>query len=359
MGDEEKSGTPEQLSQDKPVADEPSADAPVADKAPQEGAVASKQPASSDTSEEDSNPGRKRGIIITLVAVLVVAALAAASYWAYQTITDRREATERLAQATQFVEDADVVVIEVDEIVRTPIEVSVGVRAEAALDMVPDAEADLEEALSLIEKAEPALSEEDALDASALSDSAEARLEMLDHGSQILEANIKAAGAMEHALAGWDAIIESEDLSDAAVKEYNKLTDSAVKKSKKLAGEAQAKANEAKTSFEDAQKAFPEADFSAFIAYAEGKSAALAISIKADDAYLADKPTDANKLNDQYNDAEKDLIKLAKSLPASPVEPIKVAYEEIASEMTEAYYAARDRATASDALLQGGETDEE
>ena len=62
---------------------------------------------------------------------------------------------------------------------------------------------------------------------------------MLEHGEQILEANSQAAAAMEHALTGWDLIIEAEKLSDDAVKEYNKLTDASVKQSKKLAAEAQ------------------------------------------------------------------------------------------------------------------------
>ena len=39
------------------------------------------------------------------------------------------------------------------------------------------------------------------------------------------KANSQAAAAMEHALTGWDLIIEAEKLSDDAVKEYNKLTD--------------------------------------------------------------------------------------------------------------------------------------
>jgi hypothetical protein len=182
---------------------------------------------------------------------------------------------------------------------------------------------------------------------------------MLEHGTEILDANLKAADAMEPALAGWDAIIEAEELSDQAVKEYNKLTDQAVKQSKKFAQEAQGKAEDASEAFKAAEQAFPDADFSAFVAYADGKIEALALSIKADDAYLADKPTDANKFNDQYNAAEKKLVDLAKELPASPVEPIKIAYENLATAPTEAYYIARERATTSDAQLQGADEAEE
>jgi hypothetical protein len=182
---------------------------------------------------------------------------------------------------------------------------------------------------------------------------------MLEHGELILEANSQAAEAIDHALAGWDLILEAETLSDDAVKEYNKLTDDAVAQSKKLASDAKTRAEEAKTEFESAAAALPGADFTPYIEYAEAKAAALAVSIKADDAFLEDRPTDANTLNDQYNDAEKTLIALAKTLPASPVEPIKTAYEALAAEPTEEYFEARDRATASDALLRSDETTSE
>jgi hypothetical protein len=306
-----------------------------------------------------SEPSRRSAWLVGIVAVLIIAALLGASWWAYQTVSERRLAAERVERATQLVEDADVVVIEVDEIIRTPIEVSVEARAEAALGLIPGARGDLEEAMSLVALAKPVLSDEDAPAAEALSESAEARLEMLEHGEPILEANIMAADAMGHAMTGWDLILEAEKLSDDAVKEYNKLTDDAVKQSKNLAADAKSKAEQVRSEFEAAQQAFPEADFSAYIAYADAKAAALAISIRADDAYLADEPAEANKFNDQYNDAEKALIEKAKALPESPVIPIKVAYETVASEPTEAYFEARARATASDSLLRGSESVEE
>jgi hypothetical protein len=328
------------------------------DAAPAAADTAVKAAGRSAASDKDK-PSRRRTWITVVVAVVLITALAGLSWWAYDTISERRLAAERLERATQLVEDADVVVIEVDDIIRTPIETSVGVRAEAAIDLIPDARGDLEEALSLIALAKPVLQDEDAEAADALAESASARLDMLEHAEPILEANAQAAAAMEHALRGWDLILEAEKLSDEAVKEYNKLTDASVTQSKKLASDGKAKAEEAKTEFESAQAAFPSSDFSAYIAYADAKAAALGVSIKADDAYLEDRPTDANTFNDQYNDAEKKLIALAKELPDSPVEPIRIAYEALAAEPTEAYFLARDRATASDALLQSEETTSE
>ena len=352
------SGTPAEAPAAAPTADAAPAVSPAAGVAAAETTSDAAEKGSRRKRSRASTPGdgqssRKRTWITVVIAVVIIAALAALSYWAYDTIMERRLAAERLARATQLVEDADVVVIEVDEIVRTPIEASVGVRADAALDLTPGARGDLEEAMSLIALAKPVLRDEDVGSADALAESADARLEMLEHGEPILEANSQAAAAMEHALAGWDLIIEAEKLSDDAVKEYNKLTDASVKQSKKVAAEGKTKAEGAKTEFESAAAAFPDADFSGYIAYAEAKAAALEVSIKADDAYLSDRPTDANTFNNQYNDAEKNLIALAKALPDSPVEPIKVAYEALAAAPTEAYFEARDRATESDAQLQG------
>ena len=78
------------------------------------------------------------------------------------------------------------------------------------------------------------------------------------------------------------------------------------------------------------QQAFPEADFSALhrLRGSQGRRARSSRSRPTTRTWLTSPPTPTS-FNDQYNDAEKNLIELAKSLPASPVEPIKVAYEAL------------------------------
>jgi hypothetical protein len=300
----------------------------------------------------DKDPDRRRAWLMAAVVIALLLALGVAGYYAYSTYTARRLAVERLDKATTLVEQADAVVLEVDEIVRTPVESSIGERAKAASETVPTAQDDLEEAASLISQSLPHLAEEHIADAEALRESAEARVEMLEHATPILGATVKAATAVPLALEGWDLIIEAQGLTDQAIKEYNKLDDASVKKSKTLTSEAQQKVEEAKKSFQAAAAAYPEADFVPFIAYADAKIAALALSIKGADALLSDQPSNANSISDQYNEAEKKLVAQAKALPPSPAEPIRIAFVAEIGEATELYNAARARATESDAQLQ-------
>jgi hypothetical protein len=319
--------------------------APVA---PTSAAARTPSPSPRPASDE---PSALRRWITIIIVVAVLIGLGVAAYLLYTNYTGQRLAVERLDKATILVEEADAVVLEVDEIVRTPVEATVGQRAKAASETIPGAQANLDEATSLISLALPDLAEEHVDGAEALRESAEARKEMLEHATPILHATIKAAEAVPLALEGWNLVIEAQELTDQAIKEYNKLDDGSVKKSKSLTSQAQEKAQTAKTSFEQAQAAYPEADFTPFIVYTEGKIAALGLSIKGADALLGDKPEEANKISDQYNDAEKELVVKAKALPASPADPIRITFEAEIGEATQLYNAARERATESDAQL--------
>ena len=329
--------------------DEQKKPAPLAGDDGTGGTVTTKTPAAAVTP-----PPKKKRFTVWVWILFVVAMLLAAggALYGYQLVLDRSAATENLDEATALVEKADEVVLEVDDIILTPIDPAVGERAAAALETTTQATADLEEAIRLIDEAMPDLPDEEIDRAQALRDSAEARVAMLTLATPILQANVKAAEAMTPAMEGWDLLLEAEELSDQAVTEYNKLTKDAVRKSKTLTESSQKKTTEAKAKFEAAAVAYPEAEFTPYIEYCDAKLAALAISIKADDAYLADKPEEANKLSDDYNKADKALVEQAKGLPDSPADVISEAYEAEAGETTEVYFVARERATEADDRLR-------
>ncbi len=292
----------------------------------------------------------RRWLQVTLVVLLLVAAVAGA-FFAYRWATARKAASADLDKAITLVERADATVIEVDEVIRAEVESSLATRAAEALRDLPDAVTDLEDAIELAEGASPDLPSDRVEEADALIASAQARLTMLEHAEVILNANVKAASAIDPANEGWDRILAAEKTADQAVAEYNKLTTEAVKRSRELTEKATGEITSGKSKLEQAQDAFPEADFSPFIKYADGKLAALEISKKADDAFLADKKEEANKLNEQYNAAEKKLVEQAKGLPSSPNAVIAEAYESLAGSATVEYFDAREEATVADAEL--------
>lgn len=293
----------------------------------------------------------KRRWLFALLAFVILVGVCVGGYLAYQQITARRVASENLDQAITLVERADSAVLEIDEVVRAEVDAELANRAAEALADVPDAVADLEEALSLINKATPDLAENRIAEAEALEGSADARLTMLEYAEVILDANVKAANSIGPANEGWDQVLAAEKTADAAVAEYNKLTTEAVKKSKELSTKASGEIESGKTKLQEAQDAFAEADFGPFIAYADAKLAVLELSRKADDAFLGGEKEEANKISNQYNDAEKKLVEQAKQLPSSPNAVIAEAYESLAGSATIDYFDAREKATEADAVL--------
>ena len=306
---------------------------------------------SSSRSKARAERNSKRKWLFVLLAVVILVGIGVGGYLAYQQIAARKMAADNLDRAITLVERADSAVLEIDEVVRAEVDAELAIRAAEALADIPDAVADLEEALVLVDKATPDLADDRAAEAEALAGSADARLTMLEYAEVILDANVKAANAIGPANEGWDQILAAEKIADEAVTEYNKLTTEAVKKSKELSTKASGQIESGKTKLQEAQDAFPEADFGPFIAYADAKLAVLELSRKADDAFLGGKKEEANKISVQYNDAEKKLVEQAKQLPASPNSVIAKAYESLAGSATADYFDAREKATVADAKL--------
>lgn len=343
--------------------DENSTHVPDTGSTPESAGAVVAPPAEPPTSPVPSEPapnGPRRGVFVAAVIVALVAlvALAAAGWMYYEVTTVQRAAVERLDQATALVESADEVVLDVDDIVRAEIDSEMTTRVVDVAERVPGAVEELEEAVGLIAESIEDLPDDEVAYARALESSARARLDMLDEAEVILEANRRAAAALGPATKAWELVLESNTLSRQAVEEYNKLTRESVTRSSELTKESEQAIREAQALFSEAATAFPEVDFSDYLEYAEAKIAALEISKQADAAFLDDRPADANRLGEQYNDAEKELAEKAAALPASPAERIAAAYEELAGEATERYFQARARATEADARLRDATTDD-
>ncbi len=292
-------------------------------------------------------------VITIVVGILVALALiAAAGLYGYRETTAREAALEQLAEAVELMQRADEVVIEVDEVVRAEIDAELGAKASELTTSVADAERDLRRSIEMLGEARPALPDERTAEADALVRSARARLEMLASARPLLEANTRVARALEAALEGWELLLEGEDLSEQAVTEYNKLTKEAAARSQELNTQAETKLTEARRLLKEAHGILEEAGVDAFVAYVEEKLLLIGLSKQADAAYLAGRPADANKLSDQFNAKEKELVEKIKELPETPAAAIANAYEKIAGDATDEYFRARDEAAKADAALE-------
>ncbi|MHB9004359.1 MAG: hypothetical protein ACYC6C_09910 [Coriobacteriia bacterium] len=301
---------------------------------------------------EEMPPVRRATWPLVIALVVAFAVLAGIGFLVYRETTAKNEAMRQLAEATDRLEAADEIVIEVDEVVRARVEPSLGERAADAKDKLGEALGDLSSARSIIAAARNELPEEEVERADALDKSAEARQEMLEHAEGILDANIKAAAALGDANAGWDLVLEGEKIADAAVVEYNKLTKAAAIKSQDLSVQAERKLTDGRVKLESAEKAFPEAAIETFVDYVNQKLALIAISKQADAALIAGKNAQANQYSNQYNAKDKEVIALAKKLPDTPSAAIATAFENVAGKANQAYFQAREEATQADERLR-------
>lgn len=297
-------------------------------------------------------PARRKTWPLVVALVVAVAALIAIGAWVYSETTAKNQAIAQLAEATDRLEAADEVVIEVDEVIRAKVEPSLGERASNAKDKIPGALGDLSSARKIVATSRGELPEEELARAEALDESAAARQEMLEHAGGILDVNIRSAAALGDANAGWELVLEGEKISDAAVVEYNKLTKDAARKSQDLSLQAERKLTEGRTKLEAAEKAFPAAAIETFVNYVNQKLALLALSKQADAALIAGQNAQANQFSNQYNTKDKEVIALAKKLPESPSAAIAAAYETEAGEANQDYFQAREEATKADERLR-------
>lgn len=309
-------------------------------------------PAGVRAERQSARTQRMRPITIAVVAAIVLVLLVVAGL-AYSAVTKTRSAEDNVARAQSLIEQADELVLAIDEVVRSEVTSAVADAAVEASKTVPDARDDLQRAVKLLDEAAPALSDTEGQRAKTLRASAEARLEMLGVVGPILAANAKAARALGPADEGWTAAVAAEKLTDQAVANYNRLNKAGATASKNLNTQAQTGFKRSRELLATAEKEFPEADFEAYLAYVDGKLKLVAISLQSDDAYLRGNISGANSLAATYNAEEQKVIALAKKLPDSPSRAVANAFESVTGSATAEYFKARDKATSADARLRG------
>lgn len=291
----------------------------------------------------------RRAIILTSLVVLVV--LGVAAVIGSGAISRRFEGARDLDKAASLLERADAVVLDVDEVVRSEATSEVATQAKALQAKLPSARRDLEECQRLIADAMDKVTGDEQRHARLLQASVAARLKMLDPASVILEANVKAGQALQPSQDGWAIVLAAEKLADQSVVEYNRLTRPGVTRSTQLALQAARRFGSARAYFSQAATAFPEAGFERYVKLIDAKIALLAISRQSNSAWLAGNILSANAAIRRYNVQEKQVLKLAGALPATPGTTVADAYETLAGAATKLYDTARREATEADARL--------
>jgi len=311
--------------------------------------------ASADTPEIEAPttqaPEKKHGIRgawPVIAAVIVLLLLGAGIIYGLRETARISAAEAKLDEAITLLADVEDTVIAADDIIQAEITPELEATATAVLAELPQASADLQDAIDLLVQARVDLREDDQVLAQALQTAAEARADMLTEAETILEANRVAAAAIGPATESWALVAEAEKLSQDAVVQYNKHTKAGVTKSTELSKEASATLTEARSAMETATAIFPEAELQQFIDYIDARGKLLQTSMAIDAKWLSGKVAEANDMLDDYTKQEKALIAQGAKLPASPTVAIADAYEALATDPTDRYFAARDEARAAD-----------
>ena len=258
-----------------------------------------------------------------------------------------------LSQAFDEIEKADSLVLSMDDLVMKD-ESIVTVEELAELEQgMSDAGVHLNAACAFSDEAFQAMGESPGKDAARqVSESADARRDMMKYAEALLHADADARSAVESAERCWDQILEADGLMKEAADLVADTTVENVTASQGKSEQAIALLDEAAASLASAQAECPSADFSALAALIEKKREQNVYAVESDKAiYIQDKAT-AESFNESYNRADAEAVELAAALPERPAQPILDRLDAQTSETRSRYLDARKRAAESDAFIR-------
>jgi hypothetical protein len=237
------------------------------------------------TSGRDESPRGKRPWLIAVVVAAVVL-IAALGVFSYMTWTQRSDAARRIDEATNLVERADQVVVEVDEVVRAEISSQTAAAATAVTPKVPEAAGLLREAIEILDGSATGADDAGRERADALKEAALARLDMLSQAPTIIEATRGASDSLPLGADAWERTLQADTLGKRAVAAYNKLNKAGVTESSRLNKSAATELAAARAGMDAAEKAFPAAVFEGYLAYLDLRIEMNVLSQQSDAAWL-------------------------------------------------------------------------
>lgn len=291
-----------------------------------------------------ARPKRPVGVLGWVLSALAVAALVAAGWFAWSSFDRVRRSETELARAAELLENAEDDLVLVDDAVQTEIGSTVATITLEAVDLADSVRADAAEASGIIDGVIGILKEDRLAYATALKDSADARVEMMELAPEILATDMKATTAIQYADQAVTEIKAAEDLSAQAVAEFNKHNADGVRASDSYSVQAEARLQAAQSLITSATASFEGADFSAFSGYVDAKLSLIALAKEIDALWLAGDIAGSNAKLDTYNQRDAEVVAMAQALPASVRDPIANAYNTATADVSKQYFDARERA---------------
>lgn len=295
----------------------------------------------------------RRFAAIAVASLCCCACIGAAALFAANAYEQSRSNLALLSQAFDEIEKADSLVLSMDDLVMKDESIVTVEELDELEQGMSDAGVHLNAACAFSDEAFQAMGESPGKDAARqVSESADARRDMMKYAEALLHADADARSAVESAEKCWDQVLEADGLMKEAADLVADTTVENVTASQGKSEQAIALLDEAAASLASAQAECPSADFSALAALIEKKREQNVYAVESDKAiYIQDKAT-AESFNESYNRADAEAVELAVALPERPAQPILDRLDAQTSETRSRYLDARKRAAESDAFIR-------
>lgn len=305
-----------------------------------------------ESTQADFDEARRNRTIWTILILLGVLVAAGALALGWDVIEGRLTAARQLDRAASLLKGTDEFIIAADEVIRADVSPETATKAVKIAPLVERTRSQLAEANALAGAGFDRLTDDEQRQARLIQGAAKARFEMLDAAAATLSAAERAATVEEIASEAWAKTLAADELALRAVADYNAATSAGVKKALVANREARVGFAKARLLYRQADLVFPEAKLGAFVTYIDARLALVALSKQVDDAWLAGRIAQANRLMASSAKMNGVAAEAARQLPGSPATAVTDAYRTLADTPSGAYYKARQKAVEAGEALK-------
>lgn len=179
-----------------------------------------------------------------------------------------------------------------------------------------------------------------------------ARVNMIEAARDFMAVAVPARRAQQSAELAWSQTLEADAQARDAVAALGTMTKETVSDSMAKSEQALAGFTAARDALGAAASAYPEADFSSFVAYLNLRIDAQYAAIASDKAYLERDKATMNDQNARYNDLDAQAVEAARALEGDPTGVVGPLYTAAAADTAAAYSSERLQAGDADAFLR-------
>lgn len=310
-------------------------------------------PPAEEVAQRKARRKKNNRLTAAFFTVLTLGLISAAGYFLYNEYNNHSEQVSSLEEALNLVIEVDETIIAMDTIIGSPVDDSTAEKVAALNEKMVNAEGVLSRAKRSTQQVKSSLRESaDKEAANQAVVAIEAREEMLQVGSQLMNADVAGKSAVDATEQAWELVLASATLSREAAALVAETTNENVEASREKTAEALASLEQAQTLIREVRITYPDGDLEVLDNYVSKRIEASQHALASDAAILVQDRQTAEAENKAYNEADAEATELAMSLPENPIQPVIDAYENETSSLRETYLQARTRAGMADSFLR-------